>query len=268
MLNPSNSSSESDSSSEDETDGTSSSNPAVKRIKKVLRKRRHRTSTSSLKDARSTPSMPCIIQSTPSRPHSRGTSPFADLSGRGVHSAEAMGSGHGAGAVDDLDAQSAPENSTSFEKIVRLNPTAETRHKQHHKDPRKPEKNEEDSRRIRDSTNGEGPSLSRQPVSADTSRPSHRVARATDATVSPEISSKRRFDLHGLSSRPPVPRFLSTATFLHSPQSGPREGPAEPSHRAMPDRPPLRRTTSLPDRLNGSFAWSQLLLAARRQLKA
>src|SRR5439155_18973912 len=53
----------------------------------------------------------------------------------------------------------------------------------------------------------------------------------------------------------------STATFLHSLQSGPREGPVEPSPRAMPDQPPLRRTASLPDRLNGSFAKSQLLLA-------
>lgn len=77
-----------------------------------------------------------------------------------------------------------------------------------------------------------------------------RVGFVQDVQIAPDSSPKRPFNIRGLSVRPALPNLLSSTVFSSVPPAGPPViGPGAPT--TMPRaQNGVRRTTSLPDRLN------------------
>lgn len=80
---------------------------------------------------------------------------------------------------------------------------------------------------------------------------SHRVSFMQDVQVMPEATSKRPFNLRGISVRPAIPKMLTSTVFSVANPCGPPDIPLTKT--TVPPAPyGLRRATSLPDRLNNA----------------
>ncbi|KAF2144868.1 uncharacterized protein K452DRAFT_265291 [Aplosporella prunicola CBS 121167] len=247
ILNSSSSESSSDSSSTD-SDGSSGSNTTAKRIKRAFRNRRRRKSSVSSKD---TPSIPSVV-SSPDGEHRRvyfenQAHAQNDKSSRRGSVLGPIFSGDEADADDEAARPDAQPRVRDFETGSSSSPPHEKRKKKHHK--RKHSKHANNEPEFNEKSSLQKiPSASGNPVD---NRP--RVGFAEDpvsSMVEPPVSpnSKRPFNLRQFSTRPniPMPSLLANNVFSNPPSSGsPNPALAKGSAGGS-----LRRTASLPDRLN------------------
>ncbi len=260
MLGSSSSSDASSSTNSSDTDGTSGSNTTAKRIKRALKGRRRRKSSASSKD---TPSMPSTVRTPSAGTH---TNVFEKPEvAEGVSLAEhRLGPPHELGVIasgDEADTDGEIGGRGPLSRGAKINyrdfenekvGTSETRSpevkpkkkakKKHRKTTSHDEKTEQLPERITES-HSEG----KKPAIKTPSSP--RVGLVQSVQIAPDSSPKRPFNIRAL-SRPALPNLLTPTVFSSVPPSGPPViGPGAPTNmpRALNG---VRRTTSLPDRLN------------------
>lgn len=216
ILNSSSSSSES--SSDDDSDASSGSQNTIKRIRRALRKKRRRKSSSASKDTASVPSLPSFVRTLSSSSQAIDDSANSSRTKFG-----AKRSGRES-AVDIEQPAISPE----------FNGDVTTRDFEVDKEPRNPEPKRQASRmqnRFKDQ---------KRRKSKDDIIEEGIVAPSVAAPEAGE-SAKRAFNLRSIPYRPTIPRVLTPIIFP--------AGQAEASSMPGPENH-LRRTSSLPDRLN------------------
>ena len=233
------SSSDDSSSSSSDSDASSGSNTTAKRIKRVMRGgRKRRKSSAGSKEA---PDVEAVR--TPSLGANSITPVHTDAL---TEEPQSAGFGHRLGAIDlgddgDDDAEK-PRGS-------RHNSYNGHSKKERKKDRKRREKRERKARRNGDNTITEGivdhTSHEKQPEDADTRRVDFAVAEAQNESGQSDSALKRPFTFRGI--RPQIPKTLSQNVFSQSskpPEPTPTSGPIPRV------RYGIRRTNSLPDRLN------------------
>jgi Ca2+:H+ antiporter len=234
------SSADDSSSSSSESDASSGSNTTAKRIKRVMRGgRKRRKSSAGSKEA---PDVEAV------RTPSFGTTSITPVH-TDAHTEEpqSVGFGHRLGAIDfgdDADDDAArpqPSRKSSYH--------GHSMKKERKKDRKRREKRERKARRNGDSIITErvvdNTSCEKQPGDADPRRVDFAVAEAQNESGQSDSASKRPFTFRGI--RPQIPKTLSQNVFSQSSQ------PPEPTPTSGPIprvRYGIRRTNSLPDRLN------------------
>lgn len=244
------SSSSDDSSSSSDSDGSSRSNTTARRIKRVMRGRRHRKLSAGSRDTDEQ-----AKQSGKTSFASGANSPVAEKVGGPSGASLASDAPHRFGAIDNEDeaddeSQHKPRRSRggSFsekfaEKFDRKQRKRDRKHRKRH------------GRKHR----GEIPELVGVDQSAETEvkteqdnfneprRVDFAVANDTKAQPTP----KKTFGIGGLNLRPAMPMSFSQTVFSQPARSGsPQVGPSAPSGPVPRVRYGIRRTNSLPDRLN------------------
>ncbi|MCJ1391876.1 hypothetical protein MMC18_004743 [Xylographa bjoerkii] len=248
MLGSSSSSDTSGSSNDSDSDGSSGSNTTAKRIKRAFRGRKRRKSSASSKE---TPSMPSAIR-TPSVGTQNDLLPITTSCGSNAcNQLGAIASGDEAdtdGENDgDMRVQIATPSHRDFEMErasgtkspeSRLKRKGKRRHRKHRK-------HEEKQPALIEKM--EIPQDDGQLITPD----SQRVTFMDEVQIAPESSPKRPFNLRGISVRPTIPKMLTTTVFsTPNPSSLLAPLPTQTSVPPVPYGRGLRRTTSLPDRLN------------------
>lgn len=245
MLNSSSSSDSSSDSSSSDTDSSSGSNTTAKKIKRAFRHRRRRkSSASSTKD---TPSIPSVL----SNPSAENHRTHPDNHANGEESSSRRGSVLGAilsgdeADTDDFAVHSHQPRVRDFEAGSSTSPTAEKSRKKHKRKHRKyanpiePEEvlNEKPhARKIKTSGSEKD---ARRVGFADEPAIDHANE---DGQANSSSAAKRSFNFRQRPTLlPGMPGFLSNNVFVTPP---PTAGPGVGAGRG------LRRTTSLPDRLN------------------
>ena len=250
MLNSSSSSDSSSSSNDSDSDATSGSHHTASRIKRAFKGRKRRKSNASSKETTTMPS----AQRTPSSgtfndPHilrtPSDTLPSHRL-GAIFSGDEADSDGEPTGrrlrinapTVNHRDFEN--EKSSSGAKSPDTKPRrrkSRRKHRKHHKHDEK-----------EDGTPGTLMSPRIDEVQA--LPPSPRVSFVQDVQLVPENSTKRVFNIGGISVRPSMPKMLTSTVFSAANPTG-ASGSGPPAPVAVPRVPyGLRRATSLPDRLN------------------
>ncbi|KAH7045885.1 vacuolar calcium ion transporter /H(+) exchanger [Macrophomina phaseolina] len=253
MLNSSSSSDSSSDSSSSDTDSSSGSNTTAKKIKRAFRHRKRRkSSTSSTKETPSIPSAPSVMSSPSVENHrayfeNQANAQEGGLSRRGSVLGAIL-SGDEAD-TDDFAVRNHGSRVRDFEAGSSTSPPAERTRK---KSKKKSRKHAADAEANVDLNEKNG---SRRPSKVpETEKDPRRVGFAEEPVVdgdnghgqqgSPN-SSRRPFNFRQLSARPAIrptmPGFLSNNVFVTPP---PTAGPGVGAGRG------LRRTASLPDRLN------------------
>lgn len=244
--------------SDDDTDTSSGSNTTVKRIRKALRKKRRRKSSTSSKDMPSVPSVPSFIRTTSSGSHTAETPPFVEASGKlptyrpPEHDAVASG--------DEADAEEPPRKrpnpspsaftSRDFEteqnKPAHGKVIVEKGKKKHHKR-RKNKDNQLQETTQETKKTEDGVFVS----STSTPDRSEVLIGSSNDTGVLGGSDPKQPGMRNVSYRPAIPRVFVSTVFTQPTQpalqdcSSPAAGTAQ--------RLDLRRTNSLPDRLNRPF---------------
>ena len=232
-----NSSSSSTSSSDsDDSSSSSGSHTTAKRIKRAFRRGRRKSSVSS----KDTPSLPSTIRTPSNGALSTAPSPL-ETSER--HQLGAIASG------DEADDDDTPAHLGGFSSRVHRRdfggpigdveaPARKTKSKS-----KKERKKKTKSRKDR------SPEKEKPPVEESAPTPvSPRVAFVQHTQTQPEPLPRRPFNLRTLSVRPAMPKMLSSTVFSAANPTGAAVPPSVPS---VPRAPyGLRRTSSLPDRLN------------------
>jgi Ca2+:H+ antiporter len=251
------SSSSSDTSSDDDSDATSGSNTTVKRIRNALRKKRRRKSSFASKENNSLPSLPSFIRTVSSGSRAMDTSSVNDASGTVP--------GYGTNAVDadpsgDLIVPEKPQahpTNPSSEVTSRDFETAETKRTAgefSQKITTKPHSRRKLSRgqKAREKTGESDPEARPCIAPVPSSACSPPEGLVNDIDVLPGDTQRRSFNLRNLPRKPTLPRVLASSMLASSAQPAQLEMPshvsATKSHRSY-----LRRTSSLPDRLNGTL---------------
>lgn len=245
------SSSDDSSSSSSDSDASSGSNTTAKRIKRVMRGGRKRRKSSA--GSKETPDVEAVRTRTPSLGTSSISPVHTDAFTEEPQS-QSVGFGHRLGAIDfaedaDDDEQERPQPSRKNSY------NGHSMKKERKKDRKRREKRERKARRNGDNTIREGvvdnTSYEKRPEDQDGPR---RVdfavgnAEAQNESGQSDSASKKPFTLRGI--RPQIPKTLSQNVFSQSSQ------PPEPTPTSSPIprvRYGIRRTNSLPDRLNQSF---------------
>jgi len=256
MLNSSSSDS-----SDGDTDVSSGSNTTVKRIRKALRKTRRRKSSASSKDMRSVPSAPSVVRTTSSGSHTVDTPPLVGASGSlptcTSPEVEAVASG------DEADADEEPRNrpnlslsafkSRDFEteqnKPAPGKVTVEKAQRKHHK--RHMKKHNKEAQRTAKETKRTADAVLASPTQSAPTR-SETLFGYPNGMGAPGCSDQKQpFKIRNLSYRPTIPRALASTVFPQSTQPTLHDCSLFAAGTAQ--RPNLRRTNSLPDRLNRPF---------------
>ncbi|KAL0265216.1 hypothetical protein SLS55_001181 [Diplodia seriata] len=258
MLNSSSSSDSSSDSSSSDTDSSSGSNTTAKKIKRAFRHRRRRkSSTSSTKE---TPSLPSVL-STPSVENHRAY--LGNQASGQEGSSPRRGSVLGAilsgdeADTDDFAVHTGGSRVRDFETGSSASPSAERSRKKHRRKHKKAAEPEEDTneKKVRPASSKAVPTEKNSRRVGFAEEP---VPEPTDGPASPN-SARRPFNLRQLSTRPAVlpsmPGFLHNNVFVTPP---PTAAPGMTTGRGQG----LRRTASLPDRLNRTSNSS----AARRSM--
>ena len=232
-----NSSSSSDSTSSDsDSDASSGSHTTAKRIKRAFRRGRRKSSASS----KDTPSIPSTTR-TPSN----GDFSVGNLADGEKHQLGAIASG------DEADDDETPAHLGSFgSRVYRRdfgspNGEFEIPKQKTKKVPKKRSK-----KRRRNGKEDLSPDKEKGPAENLVPLPSSpRVAFAEETQGATNGSARRpAFNIRTLSVRPTMPKMLSTTVFSTANPTGAAVAPSIP---AVPRAPyGLRRTSSLPDRLN------------------
>lgn len=216
-----NSSSSSESSSDDDSDASSGSHTTVKRIRRALRKKRRRKSSSASKDTASVPSLPSFVRTT-----SSGSQVIDDVSTQSPHANRSS-----PGAV--TPEQERPQSSTeSASEVTTRDFTVgqESRPENKRKSSRYTRSKDQKRRNSKEDTIEEGVPF--PPLGAE-----------AEGAV-----QKRPFNIRNISYKPTLPRVLTPNVFsLSQAQSGPSTAASAPG---AGNNNRLRRTSSLPDRLN------------------
>ena len=254
MLGSSSSSESSDSSNGSDSDGSSGSHTTAKRIRRALRGRRRRKSNASSKE---TPSSPSAVR-TPStgtfNDHGSFQSPN-DITRQNTLGAIASG--------DEADT----DGENDGRRFISGPPTTLSRDFENEKissaaklPSKKSKKTKKRSRKasIRDEKQ---PVLSEKITSTVESTPeqqmtpvSPRVSFMQSVQIMPETETRRPFNIRGLTVRPTMPKMLTTTVFSAANPTG-LQANAPPQPVIVPRAPyGLRRTSSLPDRLNKTQA--------------
>lgn len=228
------SSDDSSSSSSSDSEHSSGSNTTAKRFKRVMRGgKRRRKSSSGSKDTNEK------IQ--PSRTPSFGAGSVSPVNTDQFD--EQMG--HRLGAID-FGEEGDDEN---HNQRSRKNSISRKAKKEMKREQKREKKNRKAARRNGDDTLAEGPEMNEKATEADAPR---RVDFAVEPQPEPQAehtdsSSKRPFNIRNMTSiRPQMPKTFSQNVFMQpSPTLNP--APAGPIPRV---RYGIRRTNSLPDRLN------------------
>lgn len=231
-----NSSSSSESSSDDDSDSSSGSHTTVKRIRRALRKKRRRKSSSTSKETTSAPSLPSFVRTS-----SYGSQVIDDL--------PTLSSGHQTGANTGGRNSTTPEQERpqfTFESSGEVTTRdfmfdqdgTSAKQKKKHKSAihyRAKEMYHCDS----------AEAIVEEPVMPrSTTAPT--LGGQKDGTA-----SKRPFTLRNISYKPALPRVL-TPNLFSSAQAQPESSVAAqvPGANSNTNNNRLRRTSSLPDRLN------------------
>lgn len=244
MLNSSTSSDSSGSSASD-SDGSSGSNTTAKKIKRAFRGRRRRKSSVSSKEAASIHS---IIQTPSDGTFNDAIRTPSDPGARTQLSAIASGD-----EADDDEREGRRRKHTRL-KHHRQTPEQGTEPGSGSKSPEsEPKKKSKKKRKCKDQERHHSPTNEKlnPPKEPATEIPrSPRVAFVQDIQVAPDASPRRPFNILTLSSvRPTMPKMLSSTVFSAANSTG----AAVPTTTVptVPRAPSgLRRTSSLPDRLN------------------
>ena len=255
MLGSSSSSGSASPSEGSDTEVSSGSNTTAKRIKRALRRgRRRRKSSASSKD---TPSMPSAIRTpsvgTHTNPESSdflGADPLAGLRRGPHHELGVIASGDEADTDGEMGDHShgirgAKVNCRDFENEKVGTPGTKSPEAR----PRKKAKTKKKHRKFA-GTDDEVEVVPENSVQAPAQKFVPRVGFVQNVQRAPDSSPKRPFTIRGLSVRPTLPNLLSSTVFSSVPPAGPPVlGPGAPTTmpRALKG---VRRTTSLPDRLN------------------
>lgn len=247
LMDSSSSSSSSTDSDDSDTDTTSGSVTTAKRIRRAFKHRKRRKSSISSKD---TPSLPSHLSS----PANEINLSYLDET-HGQHRTSTLGpilsgdeadtdgeKGHTYGQTRIRDFQDGNGDSSRSPERLR-SPSSRVGRKRKHRRSHRKAKNAEKLEEL-----SEKPSTSNnQDQVKDHLSP--RVEFAQNAELpsgSPEFN-KVPSKMRHLTSRPTLPKLLSQNVFLNQPQSN---TPAGPSGMQKVTIPSLRRTSSLPDRLN------------------
>ena len=253
MLGSSSSSDTSSSSNDSDSDGSSGSNTTAKRIKRVLRGRRRRKSSASSKDTPSVGTYSNLLETNsiavtepttgyfPSTGHTLGAIASGDEGDTdGEHDGRRPGQRATVVNFRDFENEKSPTGSNS--------PESQRRKKSKKKlcKADRPEKAAIESEKMAStSVDGNGPDLMRGV--------GPRVGFVQSIQAAPESSPKRPFNIRGLSVRPTMPKMLSSTVFSAANPTGPTPfGGAPPGVTVPRASYGLRRTSSLPDRLNQS----------------
>lgn len=261
MLGSSSSSDTSSSSNDTDSDGSSGSNTTAKRIKRVLRGRRRRKSSVSSKD---TPSMPSAPRSPSVGTHNNSfeTHPIAVTESTAgyfhsaSHSLGAITSGDEADTDGEHDGRppghrDAAVNFRDFESEKGPAGTKSPESKRKKKSKRKHRKASRHETAANDCEKIVSPSADNMDAKPPGKGSEARVGLVQSIQAAPESSPKNAFNIRGLSVRSTVPKMLSSTVFsAANPTGPPPTGGAQPGVSVPPAPYGLRRTNSLPDRLN------------------
>ncbi|EED12583.1 membrane bound cation transporter, putative [Talaromyces stipitatus ATCC 10500] len=234
-----NSSSSSESSSDDDSDASSGSHTTVKRIRRALRKKRRRKSSSASKDTTSVPSLPSFVRTA-----SSGSQVIDDTS---THT-----SGHKVSAKSNGQESVTPErpplSTESSSEVMTRDFTVDTENRTAEKK-RKPRytRSKDPMRR----TSEEEGIIEEDIISQSTPAPGDSGEGA---------SQKRPFNIRNISYKPALPRVLTPNVFTLS-QAQPDSQLGAPAPGAGGNKS-LRRTNSLPDRLNRPASGPAVLAVA------
>jgi Ca2+:H+ antiporter len=248
LMDTSSSSSSSTDSDDSDTDTTSGSVTTAKRIRRAFRHRKRRKSSVSSKD---TPSLPSHLSSPANEIN---LSYFDDTHGQ--HRTSTLGpilsgdeadtdgeKGRTFGQTRIRDFQDGNGDSSRSPERLRSPSSKVRRKRKHRRRSHRKAKNAEKPEELSEKT----PMSNNQEQVGDQLSP--RVEFAQDVELpngSPEFK-KVPGKLRHLTSRPALPKLLSQNVFLNQPQSN---TPAAASGMQKVTIPSLRRTSSLPDRLN------------------
>lgn len=261
MLGSSSSSDTSSSSSDTDSDGSSGSNTTAKRIKRVLRGRRRRKSSASSKDTPSIPSAP--------RSPSVGTYNTAVETNSNVATESPIGYFHSAGhslcaiaSGDEGDTdgerdvrrpgpREAAVNFRDFESEKGPTGTKSPELKRKKKSKRKHRKAGRHETTVNESEKTVSPNVDCKVIEPPRNGSGPQVGLVQNIQAVPDSSPKNPFNIRGLSVRSTVPRMLSSTVFSAANPTGPSPTGAPQPGVIVPRAPyGLRRTSSLPDRLN------------------
>lgn len=237
------------SSSDQDTDTTSGSHTTAKRLRRAFRKRRRRSSNTSSNDTHSVPSAPSFVRTFSSSCPTIETSSVNELPGnlpaRMSPDPDAIASG------DEADAETVVVAPTpSFSDFRSRDFEAEQMKPGHMRGSPGEAKckgrtwrkyKDRERRKVAQTVylGAQSQETSGRPVSV-TARPERE-----ETDVTSEKAPIKSFNIRTLSYRPAVPRVLASTVFAPTTQS--TTPPANVDSRQAQD---LRRTTSLPDRLN------------------
>jgi Ca2+:H+ antiporter len=247
------SSDDSDSSSSDDSDSSSGSNTTAKRFRRVIRRRRRKSSSTS----KDTADLPSNATRSPSLRNNSVSGAAGDTVVEEDPTLPEPSFGHRFGAIENHDETNGPiQQSASFSKSSEHDAhlKKERRHKKrkHHKKEKKAAANAEITEKIASGSTDDQPlDGTNEPRRVDFAVSSELEAQNQD----PTNASKRAFTLRGISIRPAIPKTFSQNVF-----TSPAPSPHLRSNNTPPQGPiprvryGIRRTNSLPDRLNQSFA--------------
>ncbi|KAI4154749.1 MAG: hypothetical protein LQ340_001464 [Diploschistes diacapsis] len=235
-----NSSSSSDSSScSDDSEGSSGSHTTAKRIKRALRRRGRRKSSASSKD---TPSIPSTLR-TPSNI----SGPVSSAEDGQINQLGVIASG------DEADDDDTPAHFGGFGSRIHRRDFGSPNGDLAVPGQRTVKKSKKESKKKRRSRKGTSPEPDDKHAAEEriTVPPSPRVTFVQETQCQPNDAPRRQFNIRTLSSvRPTMPKVLSSTVFS---TTNPTRTAVAPSIPAVPRAPyGLRRTSSLPDRLNRS----------------
>lgn len=263
MLNSSSSSDTSSDDSDDDTDASSGSNTTAKRIRRVLRRKRRKSSASS----KDTASVPSVVRTPSSHTNVVDEIPTSESPAQkspGVeHSFEAVVSGDEADTDGEREKRAHGHQDPGFTSrdFGRERQTSGTVSQTSSEKPKKKHgkkhKHFKKSRKIKEHLSEKDDATTTK-TEHDTAEPAQsplRVSFVGDVQEAPENSPKRPFNLRGL-SRPALTKVLSSSVFTQPAHSQSMGGSS--SQAAAPQaNSSVRRTNSLPDRLNRSFVVQQ-----------
>ena len=250
MLNSSSSSDTSSSSDDSDSDATSGSHTTAQRIRRAFKGRRRRKSSASSKE---TTVVPLTLRTPSSGTFNEIQILQTPSDGITSHQLGAILSGDEADTDGeptgrrlkisvpnvshrDFENEKSPAGTKSPEPRPRRK-KSKRKHRKHHK---------QDKDEITPAEPNDPPKTDEQQPRS----PSPRVSFVEDAQLAPENQAKRIFNIGGISVRPSMTKMLTSTVFSTANATGtPPTGAPAPI--TVPRAPyGLRRTTSLPDRLN------------------
>lgn len=256
MLNSSSSSSSSDSDGDTSSDSSGSNETAGKRLRRMIKNRRRRKSSASTSTV-GTLSMPSINSPSIEARENYFEGRSQQTSRRGSPLGVIVSGDEGDADVED-ERSSAPRirDFVSLDGEASKSPERKKKHRRRHRRHHKKRRNQDDEKsRETGKESGAGATHAVHFESPPRAGSLQGVALPQESSVLEQSMTKRPFNMRGISSRattirPGLSKMLSNSVFL-TPPPQPTPPPPMPQSRSAGN---LRRTNSLPDRLNNPNA--------------